>query len=73
MRLPLFALCPCAHPAKLLGFDDFVPPFSGASSQQLLRGANFASAAAGIREETGQQLVYIYACMLKFKIYRALA
>ncbi|EES19821.1 hypothetical protein BDA96_09G211000 [Sorghum bicolor] len=42
--------------AKLLGFDDFVPPFSGASSQQLLRGANFASAAAGIREETGQQL-----------------
>ncbi|OEL20372.1 GDSL esterase/lipase [Dichanthelium oligosanthes] len=42
--------------AKLLGFDDFIPPFSGASSQQLLSGVNFASAAAGIREETGQQL-----------------
>ncbi|PWZ16024.1 GDSL esterase/lipase [Zea mays] len=42
--------------AKLLGFDDLVPPFSEASGQQLLRGANFASAAAGIREETGQQL-----------------
>ncbi|KAL5662539.1 hypothetical protein ACJX0J_029664, partial [Zea mays] len=41
---------------KLLGFDDLVPPFSEASGQQLLRGANFASAAAGIREETGQQL-----------------
>lgn len=59
-------LCARVHAAKLLGFDDFVPPFSGASSQQLLRGANFASAAAGIREETGQQLVYIrlYARML---------
>ncbi|TKW26331.1 hypothetical protein SEVIR_3G181000v4 [Setaria viridis] len=42
--------------AKLLGFDDFIPPFAGASSQQLLTGVNFASAAAGIREETGQQL-----------------
>ncbi|KAL6838564.1 hypothetical protein ACP4OV_031620 [Aristida adscensionis] len=42
--------------AKLLGFDDLIPPFAGASSQQLLTGVNFASAAAGIREETGQQL-----------------
>nr|CAB3460966.1 unnamed protein product [Digitaria exilis] len=42
--------------AKLLGFEDFIPPFAGASSQQLLSGVNFASAAAGIREETGQQL-----------------
>ncbi|CAL5095842.1 unnamed protein product [Urochloa decumbens] len=42
--------------ARLLGFDDFIPPFAGASGQQLLTGVNFASAAAGIREETGQQL-----------------
>uniref|UniRef100_A0A0E0PQ06 GDSL esterase/lipase n=2 Tax=Oryza TaxID=4527 RepID=A0A0E0PQ06_ORYRU len=41
---------------KLLGFEDFIPPFAGASSDQLLTGVNFASAAAGIREETGQQL-----------------
>ncbi|XP_062179588.1 GDSL esterase/lipase At5g45670-like [Phragmites australis] len=41
---------------RLLGFDSFIPPFAGASSQQLLTGVNFASAAAGIREETGQQL-----------------
>ena len=47
-----------ARAAKLLGFDDYIPPFAGASSQQLLTGVNFASAAAGIREETGQQLVY---------------
>jgi hypothetical protein len=71
MRVPLFASCPsvCMHVAKLLGFDDFVPPFSGASSQQLLRGANFASAAAGIREETGQQLVRTHGQNSKF--YRA--
>ncbi|TVU20578.1 hypothetical protein EJB05_36792 [Eragrostis curvula] len=42
--------------SKLLGFEDFIPPFAGASSEQLLTGVNFASAAAGIREETGQQL-----------------
>ncbi|KAM3405410.1 hypothetical protein ACQJBY_008098 [Aegilops geniculata] len=42
--------------SKLLGFDDFIPPFAGATSDQLLTGVNFASAAAGIREETGQQL-----------------
>lgn len=59
----MFASCPW-RAAKLLGFDDLVPPFSEASGQQLLRGANFASAAAGIREETGQQLVgSVDACM----------
>uniref|UniRef100_A0ACD5U0T9 Uncharacterized protein n=1 Tax=Avena sativa TaxID=4498 RepID=A0ACD5U0T9_AVESA len=42
--------------SRLLGFDDFIPPFAGASSDQLITGVNFASAAAGIREETGQQL-----------------
>ena len=46
--------------AQLLGFDNFIPPFAATSGEQLLGGANFASAAAGIRAETGQQLV----CML---------
>jgi hypothetical protein len=50
--------------AQLLGFDDFIPPFAGASSDQLLTGVNFASAAAGIREETGQQLVRVH-CHLR--------
>lgn len=43
--------------AELLGFDDYIPPYSTASGQEILRGVNFASAAAGIREETGRQLV----------------
>ncbi|XP_047308480.1 GDSL esterase/lipase At5g45670-like [Impatiens glandulifera] len=42
--------------AELLGFDDYIPPFSSASGQDILRGVNYASAAAGIREETGRQL-----------------
>ncbi|KAG6526626.1 hypothetical protein ZIOFF_016618 [Zingiber officinale] len=42
--------------AQLLGFDDFIPPYISTRGQALLSGANFASAAAGIREETGRQL-----------------
>ncbi|XP_058101000.1 GDSL esterase/lipase At1g29670-like [Magnolia sinica] len=41
---------------QLLGFDNFIPPYSNASGRQLLTGVNYASAAAGIRDETGQQL-----------------
>ncbi|XP_057471505.1 GDSL esterase/lipase At5g45670-like [Actinidia eriantha] len=42
--------------AELLGFDDYIPPYSSARGQAILRGVNYASAAAGIRDETGQQL-----------------
>ncbi|KAL1555935.1 GDSL esterase/lipase-like protein [Salvia divinorum] len=42
--------------AELLGFDDYIPPYASARGQQILRGVNYASAAAGIRRETGQQL-----------------
>ncbi|XVF40246.1 hypothetical protein PTKIN_Ptkin01aG0096700 [Pterospermum kingtungense] len=42
--------------AELLGFDDYIPPYSTARGRQILGGVNYASAAAGIREETGRQL-----------------
>lgn len=42
--------------AELLGFDDYITPYAQARGQDILRGVNYASAAAGIREETGQQL-----------------
>lgn len=42
--------------AELLGFDDYIPPYASARGQDILKGVNFASAAAGIRDETGQQL-----------------
>ncbi|KAK3206683.1 hypothetical protein Dsin_020729 [Dipteronia sinensis] len=41
---------------ELLGFDDYISPYSTASGQDILRGVNYASAAAGIREESGQHL-----------------
>ncbi|CAF2251549.1 hypothetical protein BRARA_H01938 [Brassica rapa] len=42
--------------AELLGFDNYIPAYSDVSGEQILQGVNYASAAAGIREETGQQL-----------------
>ncbi|CAN8290812.1 unnamed protein product [Cochlearia groenlandica] len=42
--------------AELLGFDNYIPAYTDASGEQILQGVNYASAAAGIREETGQQL-----------------
>ncbi|MQL85003.1 hypothetical protein Taro_017516 [Colocasia esculenta] len=42
--------------AELLGFDSYIPPFAAARGDAILTGVNYASAAAGIREETGQQL-----------------
>ncbi|KAF3485718.1 hypothetical protein F2Q69_00057027 [Brassica cretica] len=41
---------------ELLGFDDYITPYSQASGEDILRGVNYASAAAGVREETGRQL-----------------
>ncbi|XP_057948463.1 GDSL esterase/lipase At5g45670-like [Malania oleifera] len=42
--------------AELLGFDHPIPPYATARGQDILKGVNYASAAAGIRDETGQQL-----------------
>ncbi|KAF7849638.1 hypothetical protein BT93_H0796 [Corymbia citriodora subsp. variegata] len=42
--------------AELLGFDDYIPPYTTVSGDAILKGVNYASAAAGIRPETGEQL-----------------
>ncbi|KAK9153178.1 hypothetical protein Sjap_000658 [Stephania japonica] len=42
--------------AQHLGFSNYIPPYANARGTTLLGGVNFASAAAGIRDETGQQL-----------------
>ncbi|KAL1829615.1 hypothetical protein ACET3Z_008027 [Daucus carota] len=42
--------------AELLGFSNPIPPYSQARGRAILGGVNYASAAAGIRDETGQQL-----------------
>ncbi|CAH2046279.1 unnamed protein product, partial [Thlaspi arvense] len=42
--------------AELLGFEEFITPYATTRGEDILRGVNYASAAAGIREETGRQL-----------------
>lgn len=41
--------------AELLGFDPYIQPFAIARGNYILRGVNYASGAAGIRDESGQQ------------------
>lgn len=43
--------------AQLLGFRTYIPPYSRTRGAALLRGVNYASGAAGIRDETGDNLV----------------
>ena len=50
---------PSFQTAEQLGFRNYIPPYATASGRALLGGVNYASAAAGIRDETGQQLVII--------------
>ncbi|KAM5587821.1 hypothetical protein ABKV19_006327 [Rosa sericea] len=42
--------------SQLLGFDNYIPPFALLNSSDILKGLNYASGAAGIREESGRQL-----------------
>ncbi|KAL8159943.1 hypothetical protein V2J09_001480 [Rumex salicifolius] len=41
---------------ELLGFTDYIPPYSNARGNSIVRGVNFASGASGIRDETGNNL-----------------
>ncbi|KAL9344432.1 hypothetical protein Peur_062107 [Populus x canadensis] len=45
-----------AFAGELLGFDQFIPPFVTARGRDILIGVNYASGAAGIRDESGRQL-----------------
>ncbi|XP_062165341.1 GDSL esterase/lipase At1g29670-like isoform X2 [Alnus glutinosa] len=40
---------------QLLGFEDYIPPFATARGKEILKGVNYASGAAGIRNETSGQ------------------
>jgi hypothetical protein len=43
--------------AQLLGFKGFIPPYATAKGNAIARGVNFASGAAGLRRQTGRNLV----------------
>ncbi|GAY67949.1 hypothetical protein CUMW_260400 [Citrus unshiu] len=42
--------------AELLGFVEYIPSFATARGREILKGVNYASGGAGIRDETGQNL-----------------
>lgn len=44
--------------AEHLGFQGYIPPFSTAYGNEILKGVNYASGSAGIRRETGEHLGY---------------
>ena len=46
--------------AEILGFRNFIPPYARARGPEILRGVNYASGAAGIRDETGNNLVLVH-------------
>lgn len=41
---------------ELLGFDHFIPPYANTHGADIVQGVNYASGAAGIRNETGTHL-----------------
>ncbi|XP_057766207.1 GDSL esterase/lipase At1g29670-like [Salvia miltiorrhiza] len=41
--------------AKMLGFKNFIPPFANGTTDDILRGLNYASGGSGILNETGSQ------------------
>ncbi|XP_062014685.1 GDSL esterase/lipase At5g45670-like [Rosa rugosa] len=45
--------------AEFLGFETPIPPFATTKGQDIVKGLNYASGAAGIRAETGSNLVII--------------
>lgn len=45
--------------AELLGFGEYIPPFTSAKGRDVLKGVNYASASAGILDESGKQLVHL--------------
>jgi len=50
-----YYILPCA--GELLGLDKIIPSFATARGRDILIGVNYASGGAGIRDETGKQLV----------------
>lgn len=55
--------------AEQLGFDNYIPPFATARGMEILKGVNYASGSAGIRNETGRQKVIYYLMQGHYSIF----
>ena len=57
--------------AELLGFDNIlIPSYATTRGQDILKGVNYASGAAGIRSESGQQMVTYYPNLLRQTLHK---
>ncbi|KAL1155467.1 hypothetical protein V6Z11_A08G026300, partial [Gossypium hirsutum] len=55
--------------AEYLGFTRSMPPFAESKGENILNGVNYASGAAGIRDETGKDLTLYNNGARKFAVY----
>ncbi|KAK7412512.1 hypothetical protein VNO78_03976 [Psophocarpus tetragonolobus] len=55
---------------QLLGFENFIPPFANTSGSDILKGVNYASGGAGIRNETGSHMGAIISLGLQLTNHR---
>ncbi|XP_018632611.1 GDSL esterase/lipase At1g29670-like isoform X2 [Nicotiana tomentosiformis] len=55
--------------AELLGFDKYIEPFATVKGVEMFRGVNYASGAAGIRDESGIHLFYPSSLLYKPEKY----
>lgn len=51
--------------AQFLGFEEYIPPFAIARDQDILMGVNYGSGGAGIRDESGTELVISFLLLWK--------
>lgn len=58
--------------AELLGLGSYIPPFATARGKEILKGVNYASGSAGIRNETGRQVVIYYLMQGHYSIFSSL-
>ncbi|XP_058771401.1 GDSL esterase/lipase At1g29670-like [Vicia villosa] len=57
---------------QLLGFEKFIPPFANTSGSDILKGVNYASGGAGIRNETSMAMGFVISLGLQLTNHRAI-
>ncbi|CAL8990574.1 unnamed protein product [Prunus brigantina] len=58
--------------AELLGLDNYIPPFATARGMEILKGVNYASGSAGIRNETGRQVGQIISMDMQLQNHQSI-
>ncbi|XP_058749083.1 GDSL esterase/lipase At1g29670-like [Vicia villosa] len=57
---------------QLLGFEKFIPPFANTNGSDILKGVNYASGGAGIRNETSKATGFVISLGLQLTNHRVI-